>query len=166
MAQLTKNGIKTLKAIHYVTVSCWVGTALVLLLLNIRNDIAVTDGMLLGINTASHLADIWILVPGAVGCLLTGLVFALFTPWGFFKHKWLTFKWLLTVACILIGTFFLGVWEEEMLSISRTLGNVALTDSIYQTVRAKHFWVSCVQIIALLVMVLISVFRPWSRKTG
>ena len=166
MARLTKNGIKIFRIIHYITVSCWVGSALVLLLLNIRNDAAVTDGMLLGMNTASHLADTWVIVPGAMGCLLTGLIFALFTPWGFFKHKWLTFKWLLTVTCILVGVFFLGVWENEMLAISRTLGNAALTDSTYQATKAKHFWVSCAQIAALLLLVVISVFKPWKRKTG
>ena len=164
MAQLTKNGIKILKILHYVAVACWIGTALVLLLFNIRAEIAVSEGMLLGINAAGRMADLWILIPGAVGCLVTGLLFALFTPWGFFKHRWLTCKWVLTITCILTGTFFLGVWEKEMLLISRDLGNAALTDGSYLAVRTKHFLLSCVQIIALLAMVAISVFRPWRAK--
>ena len=164
MAQLSKNGIKTLKALHYVAVSCWVGTAFVLLLFNVCNKVSVSEGMLLGLNTASHKADIWILIPGAIGCLLTGLLFALFTPWGFFKHKWLVWKWILTIACILTGTFLLGVWEREMLSFSQSLGNMALTDVGYLAVKAKHFWLSCVQIATLLFMVIISVFRSWRSK--
>jgi len=164
MKQLNKNGIRVLKTLHYAAAGCWIGGAIVLMVFNSNNDVAVLEGMLPGINTALILADIWVLVPGAVGCLITGFAFSLFTPWGFFRHRWLTFKWLLTVACILIGAFILGIWEGEMLSISLTLGNAALGDSTYLATKSKHLVVCAAQIIALLLMIGVSVFKPWKRK--
>ena len=166
MIKLTPNGIKLLKIFHYSAVSCWFGSAVVLMIFNINNTAAVSEGMLLGINTALYLADLWVLIPGALGCLVTGFVFALFTPWGFFRHRWLTCKWLLTVVCILIGAFVLGAWEEEMFIISRTLGNAALADSSYLAAKTKHMLVCGAQVSALLLMIGISVYRPWSRKTN
>jgi hypothetical protein len=164
MPRLAKNGMKILKIVHLVAASCWIGTSAVLTLLNFSNDAAVSEGMLRGLLTSSQLADFGILVPGALGCLATGLVFALFTPWGFFKHGWLTCKWLLTIASILSGTFLLGAWEEDMLSLSRTLGNAALADSAYLAARTKFLAASCVQFAVLAFMVVISVFKPWNRK--
>ena len=165
MKQLTRNGMKIVRMLHYIAAGCWIGSATVLMVFNINNEAAVSEGMLLGINTSLHLADIWVLVPGALGCLITGLVFALVTPWGFFRHRWLIYKWLITVACILIGAFVLGAWEGEMLSISQTIGNAALTDSDYQAIRTRHLLLCGVQVGALLLMVGISVFKPWNRKT-
>ena len=164
MKQLTKNGMKILRILHYAAAGCWIGSAIVLMVFNINNDAASFEGMLLGINTALNLADIWVLVPGAVGCLITGFAFSLFTPWGFFKHRWLTCKWILTVACILIGAFILGTWEGEMLSMSRTLGNAALSDGAYLAIKTKHLLVCGAQIGALLLMIGISVFKPWKRS--
>jgi len=163
MLQLNKSGMKILTVLHYVAMSFWLGSAAVLILLTISNK-TVMFGEMLGIATAIHLADTKILIPGALGCLATGFVFALFTPWRFFKHRWLVCKWILTTACILTGTFFLGVWEAEMLSISRSLGDAALADSTYQAVRAKYLLLSCMQFCALLLIVGISVFRPWKKS--
>jgi hypothetical protein len=163
MARLGKNGTKLLKILHYVALACWFGGATTLVLLNRCNEAAVSEGMLPGMNTAAHLADLWVIIPGALGCLATGLAFSLFTPWGFFRHGWLTCKWVLTVACILTGTFFLGVWEEEMLAASLALGNAALADGAYQAVRTRHFLLACAQVGALLLMIVLSVFRPKKR---
>jgi hypothetical protein len=47
----------------------------------------------------------YILVPSAVGSLVTGLVLALGTRWGVFQHYWVLFSLLLTslAAAVLVG---------------------------------------------------------------
>ena len=165
MYQLKRTGMKCLKILHLFTVCCWVGGALSLALLNLNNSAAVSEEMLYGLNTASHLIDIWVVVIfGAMGCLLTGLLYTVLTPWGFFKHKWVILKWVLTITCILTGTFFLGVWEKNMLDLSRHLGNSALADLEYLSTKAKHLYLSAVQIFSLLFMLGISVLKPWGKK--
>jgi hypothetical protein len=44
----------------------------------------------------------WVIVPSAVASLLTGLVMALGTKWGLFRHWWVVISLLLTVAATLV----------------------------------------------------------------
>ncbi len=165
MVQLTRNGLKCLKIIHLFTVCCWVGGAVSLTLLNLKNTAATQEGMLYGITMSSHLIDEWVVVNmGAISCFVTGLLYALLTPWGFFKHKWIVVKWVLTILCIASGTFFLGVYEQDMLELSRTLGNSALASPEYAAIRGKHVYLSLVQAALLLFMIGISVIKPWGKK--
>lgn len=166
MIQLKKNGMKTLKVIHLLTACCWFGGAVSLSVLNLSNHQAASaEEALYGLNLAGHLIDIWVVVNfGALGCLLTGLLYSILTPWGFFKHRWVMFKWIFTIACILSGTFFLGVWEGEMVRISNELGNAAITDAFYLAIKDKHFQLSCLQLSALIFMVAISAVKPWGKR--
>ncbi len=78
--------------------------------------------MLFGINRSIRHVDLLVVViPGAFGWLATGLIYGIFSHWGFFRHDWLTCKWAITVAAILFGTFFLDLWETRMMEISGTL---------------------------------------------
>lgn len=62
-------------------------------------------GVLFGINQSTHHVDMLVIViPGAIGCLITGLIYGIFTNWGFFKHNWMMFKWTITVTAIFLGT--------------------------------------------------------------
>ena len=72
-----------------------------------------------------------VVILGAFGCLITGLIYSSFSNWGFFKHTWLILKWIITVAAILFGTFFLGPWETTMMEISGKLGMSSLSDQTY-----------------------------------
>ena len=87
MPRLKAKGLKWLKGFHMIAVSCWVGGAVALILLYFLKE-GVTDGeVLYGINQSIHHVDMAIIViPGAFGCLLTGLIYSLFSNWGFFKH--------------------------------------------------------------------------------
>jgi len=166
MIQLKKNGLKTLKIVHLLTACCWFGGALSLTVLNLSQPQTMpTEGALYGLNLSSHLIDMWVVVKfGAIGCLLTGLLYSLLSPWGFFKHRWVILKWIFTIACILSGTFFLGVWEADMLTLSHDLGNSALTDSAYLATRSQHFLLSLLQLSSLIFMVAISALKPWGRR--
>ncbi len=167
MPRLNKTGTKLLKTLHCMAAGCWIGGGVALVVINLHNPSATLDGMLFGMNTASALADRWVvIIPGAMACLATGLIYSLFTGWGFLKHRWVLCKWLLAILCTLVGAVWLGAWEEEMLELSEHLGNAALFDSAYQTVKTKHLLVSAAQILVLLLMVGISVFKPWSRKAA
>ena len=129
----------------------------------------VTNGSVLyGINQSIHHVDINVIViPGAFGCLLTGLLYSSFSNWGFFKHKWMIFKWVVTVTAILFGTFFLGPWETEMMNISGKIGISALIDSDYLYNEKMNLIFGTIQVLILMVTVFISIFKPWrSKKTN
>jgi len=146
-------------------VSCWVGGGVSLLLLYFLKN-GVSDGeVLYGINQSIHHVDIAVVViPGAFGCLITGFIYSIFSNWGFFKHTWLIFKWIVTVAAILFGTFFLGPWETTMMEISGKLGITALDDPTYKFNEEMNLIFGSIQVLVLIVTVFVSIFKPWRSK--
>jgi hypothetical protein len=49
-----------------------------------------------------------VIVPACVASLLTGVVQSLATPWGLFRHYWVIFKLLLTIAATVLLLVHLG----------------------------------------------------------
>lgn len=111
--KLSARGQKVLKALHILTAVCWVGGALSLFALNhFIGDFAFGE-QAYGLNFAKHAIDVAIVIlPGAIGCFLTGLCYSLFTSWGFCKHGFVLAKWALSIFLMLTGTFYLGPRER------------------------------------------------------
>lgn len=119
--------------------------------------------MLHGINYAAHLIDLWIVVTlGVYMCLLTGFVYGLFTPWRFFKFKWIIYKWIVTIFCFGSGWIFLGSWETAMLELSKNMTD--LNNPAYASVRDDFLCLSILQISLIISMVIVSVIKPWKKR--
>jgi len=165
MKKLGRKGLKWLKGLHLITVSCWIGGAIALILLYPLKENALDGGALHGINQSIHQIDMAVVViPGAFGCLITGLIYSTFSNWGFFKHGWMIFKWIVTVAAILFGTFYLGPWETNMMEISGELGMASLDDATYLHNQKMNLLFGCLQCLLLIVTVFVSVFKPWKGR--
>ena len=165
MAKLKSKGLKWLKGFHLIAVCCWVGGGVSLITLYFLKN-GMTDGnVLYGINQSIHHVDINVIViPGAIGCLLTGVIYSSFSNWGFFRYKWMIFKWIVTVSAILFGTFYLGPWETEMMNISGKIGISALSDSDYLYNEKMNIILGTIQVLILMITVFISIFKPWKSK--
>lgn len=165
MKKIPPKSLKWVKGAHLAAASCWVGGGVSLILLYFLKNGVSDGGVLYGINQAIHHVDMMVVViPGAFGCLITGLIFSLFSNWGFFKQNWITVKWIVTVTAILFGTFFLGPWETAMMEISGELGASALTDPDYLMNQKLNLVFGVVQVTILIVTVFVSVFKPWKTK--
>ena len=112
MKTLNTNGLRALKVVHLICAIIWIGSAIVMNLLRLLVNVDNAAGMYYMAEILEAI-DMQILVPGAVGCLLTGIVYGFFTKWGFFKHRWITVKWILTIFMISVGTFCMGPLIEE-----------------------------------------------------
>jgi len=165
MLKLRKKGLRWLKGFHLIAVSCWIGGAVALILLYLIKDVVKDGGVLYGINQSIHHVDmVVVVIPGAFGCLLTGLIYSIFSNWGFFKHKWMIFKWIVTVSAILFGTFYLGPWETTMMEISGKLGLSSISDPVYLYNQKMNLIFGSLQCFILMVTVFISIFKPWKKK--
>ena len=89
MKKLSAIGMEALKVAHLVCVIAWFGSAISMNLLRHLVEVEDAAGMYWMAEILEAI-DMKVLVPGAVGCLLTGIVYGNFTHWGFFKHRWLT----------------------------------------------------------------------------
>lgn len=155
MKKLGTNGMKALKVMHIAFAGLWLGGAASMLL--IRSAI-VGDApeALHQLAVSLAIVDDWAIIPGAMGCLFTGLVYGIWSKWGFFKQRWLTVKWVLTIFMILFGTFYMG---------PRVKANVEnFNDAIaYFQNLAENFVAGLLQITLLLLVIIISVCKPWKK---
>jgi hypothetical protein len=106
--------------------------------------------------------DFKILTPAATCTLITGLIYSIFTKWGFFKHGWLIYKWLVTLVIVITGTVYLGPWTEVMVDIADSLRLGALENHDFQSKWNISLWAGFINGTLLLIAVFFSIFKPWS----
>jgi len=165
MPKLGAKGLRWLKGFHLLAVSCWLGGGVALLLLYFLKRGVSDGGVLFGINQSIHHVDMAVVViPGAFGCLITGLIYSIFSTWGFFKHNWLIFKWIVIIIAILLGTFWLGPWETTMMEISGRLGLSALSNKAYLYNQKMNLIFGALQCLLLVITLFVSIFKPWKKK--
>ncbi len=160
MKKLGGIGLRWLKIIHLFFVATWVGGGISLMLIFFAARPSGGDE-LYGINMSMKLIDDFIIIPGANGCLLTGLIYGIWSNWGFFKHNWLTVKWVMTVAQIIFGTFWLGPWLNGNAAIAAAERASALANPVYIHNHAMNAFWGVAQVSLLVVMVAVSVLKPW-----
>lgn len=163
MKKMSAKGQKWLKGIHILCACMWVGSAMILSLMN--PFLKATDGMqLYGIDIAMKFIDDFIIIPGANGALLTGLVYSIFTGWGWLKHRWIIAKWCITLFGVIFGTFWLGPWVNGLVPISKAHGLNALIDPNYLHSRNMVLYWGTFQLLTLIFALFISVLKPWKKK--
>ncbi|MFC1579603.1 hypothetical protein ACFL4N_01680 [Thermodesulfobacteriota bacterium] len=163
MKKLSARGQKWLKAFHIFFACIWIGAGVSLILMQMGMD--ATDGKVLyGIDISKKFIDDFIIIPGAIGSLVTGLLYSLFTNWGWFKNNWITVKWIINVGGIIFGTFWLGPWLNGCPPISEALGLGALSDPTYVHNKTMNMIWGPVQVGTLVFAAFISVLKPWKKK--
>jgi hypothetical protein len=85
-------------AIHLTTSVGWIGAVAGYLALDLTVTTSGDPSVVRAAWVAMGLIASWVIVPSAVASLLTGLVMALGTKWGLFRHWWVLISFLLTVG--------------------------------------------------------------------
>ncbi len=160
---LSVNQQKVLKIFHLLFASLWFASVVTMTSLT-----ALVNGLDNGdqfymLTRIYHFIDFKILTPAAIGTLLTGLTYSLLTKWGFFKHGWLVYKWILTVALILIGTFYLGPMTDKIVGLSSELRLVALSNELFLSKWNIALWAGWINGLLLLIAFVVSTLKPWKN---
>jgi hypothetical protein len=163
MKKLSGRSQRWLKSVHLLCAAVWTSSAIALIAMQVGLH-ADGGGELYGILRAAKFIDDFLIIPGAVGSLLTGLIYSIWTKWGFFRHRWITVKWVINVGGILFGTFFLGVWLNSLPPLAARLGLDALSDPIFIRNRMLNLVFGGIQTFSLVFALVISVIKPWSRR--
>ncbi len=163
MKKLTRSQQNLLKFLHLVTAGLWLSCVFILALLPlIAMRLSSGDEIYL-YNLVYHFIDMFILTPAAVLTLCTGLCYSIFTQWGFFRHGWLIYKWIITVAIVLTGTFYLGPLVSDMLDIADAERSAALQNAYYIRGQAIGLVAALLNTLLLLAAVMVSVYKPWKN---
>lgn len=161
--KISAKGMKVLKVVHLLCAVAWFGSALSMNLLRYLVGHPDAAGMYWMAEVLEAI-DMKILVPGAIGCLLTGIAYGFFTNWGFFKHRWLLVKWVLTLFMILFGTFYMGPLVKENVMVGKAvLAGTGDVDRYWQNVD-DNVWAGLLQLTLLTIVTIISVYKPWKKS--
>lgn len=163
MKKLTPKGVKVLKILHLFFAMLWICGAVCLAVVMFVADPQTGDELFMQAKVIQIIDD-WAIVPGAISCFFTGLVYSIWTNWGFFKYRWITVKWVMTVVQILFGTFVLGPWVNGNVEIADALRTEAFADPTFlSNVQMIKIW-GTTQMSLLLLYVVISVWKPWKKR--
>ena len=101
---------------------------------------------------------------GAIGTILVGIIYGVFTNWGFFKHRWVAVKWFLFIIQTIIGIFIVDKLMIANMIILKSEGSQALNDAVFLH---NHFLIQYTvfaQIFLTTLILIISVLKPWRKK--
>lgn len=161
--KLNPQGVKVLKMIHVLFAFSWIIGAVALCLLLFITFPESGDELYMR-SRILQIVDDYFIIYGAFGSLITGLIYSIWTNWGFFKHPWISVKWAMTVLQILFGTFVLGPCINNNVIIADRLRDAALTDPVFlNNLHSSQLW-GTIQTALLLTYIFISIQKPWKRR--
>jgi len=165
MKKLDPRAQRWLKGFHSLFACMWVGAAIVLSVKQFFVNPS-DGGELYGITATMDFIDIFIIIPGAIGVLLTAVIYSVWTNWGWFKHNWIVVKWIICLYGVIFGTYPLGPWMSGLAHISREKGLAALSDPTYLHNRTMLFTFGTFQVLTLIFAVFITALKPWKKRAG
>lgn len=142
----------------------WIGSLTVIIYLNSIKAGVKNGDELFAINLTIFKIHDTVLMNLAFGVIFTGLLFSLFTKWGFFQFHWVTVKWLSLLMLFVLITFFMAPAINGMAAISDVERLLALNNPIYQHYEKSSTLFSLTQLATLAIVVVISVFKPWGQR--
>ena len=161
MLQLNPTGTKILKILHLLVVMTWAVSIIAMWVLSwISYD---TGQELFMYYKCMVWIDRFLTVPAAILSIGTGIFYGLLTPWGFFKQRWIIVKWIVCGVVILLASlvFYLAcqhAYSTILQNYDASLNNNQVLTSLKMARDASFY-----QAIALIFLVVISVFKPWRK---
>jgi hypothetical protein len=139
--------------VHLVLSMGWIGAVLAYIALDVAA--VSTDHETMRMAWAGMaLVGSWVIVPLAIGSLITGLMMSLGTPWGLFRHYWVLISLVLTI-------FATAVLLEHMSSVQAIADAMqAMGVSATQGSRGGDFMHSIGGLVVLLLVAVLNVYKP------
>lgn len=140
----------------HITVSVgWIGAVATYLALAVTG-LTSQDGQLVrAAYLAMEVTAFYVIVPLAVATLLTGLVMALGTRWGLFRHYWVLISLLLTIIAIVIL-----LTQLENIRYAASIAADPTTSSADLRGAAGQVLHSGLGLVVLLVITALNVYKP------
>ncbi len=157
---------RLIKTLHIVFACLWLGTAASVVVLQCVRGWSEDHRQLSSLNMELAALDASLIIPAAVGSLLTGTLICRTTSWHFFRYRWVIVKWIGTVSGILLGTLLLGPWQIQMVNLSAELTGAPAAGSPYTSIRLPFTIIGFLQVYLLITMIGISVLKPWGKRVA
>jgi hypothetical protein len=157
---LMTSGLRKFALTAHVTSSVgWLGAVAAFLVLAIAGQTSQDAQTVRSVYLAMNLTGWSVVVPLCIASLVTGLVMALGTKWGLFRHYWVTLKFLLTV----ISTLILFGFTNTLNVMGDLAGNASLSLEELRNLRQGPVGHSGVGLLVLVFVSGLSIYKPWGK---
>jgi hypothetical protein len=147
-------GIRKFALTAHLTCSVgWLGAVMAYLALVVAALISQESGTLQAVWIAMEVIGWYVIVPLALASLLTGLVMALGTQWGLFRHYWVLLSLLLTILATV-------VLLAHMQTVSDVARIAAETPSAAVNGLSSELVHAGVGMLVLLVIQVLNIYKP------
>lgn len=153
---------RAIKIIHVFCACLWGGSSASMTLIQCLYQAGNATEQIVSSLLAMYI-ECYLVVPSAFGCLLTGIGYAVFTKFGFFRFKWIVFKWAITILYLIMGFMWYMPWLEKLTSNRKSvdsLSMIALESSMEYFTRIS---LDIAQIIVVFSIVCMSLIKPWGH---
>jgi len=150
--------------LHLLFASIMFGVSIVFLILSITAANTNDAGVLKACYSSMHVLAKTSVRASTIGTVVTGILLSVLTQWGLFKFYWIIVKEGLTILSIILGPFAMYTLTLKAVSLTSKGGLNTLLDPSF-TVNKWQLWIGIIlQIVSLVVMFVISVFKPWGQR--
>lgn len=153
------------RSLHILSICAWIGGGLGIALLLILDRQAESVGDLQSFNRVIDAIDDYIVAPGAISTLVTGLSLAKARRFRVMKTPWLSMKLYVTLAAIGFGLFFVSRWLEKLLTYALRDDFAVFDDRLYFQAYIVGVVGCTVQAVVVLGLVAYSALRPCLPKS-
>jgi hypothetical protein len=163
MKKMDSNGLKWLKIVHIVVLILMFGGIISSTIMRISLPLTNFEHVYAAYTMMMNISD-YVVRYGAQGLLLTGIVYGVWTNWGFFRYRWVTVKWAIFMAQTIFGIVFVDRWMVHNMSLLEAERAMALTDPVFVQNHSMIKAGAMGQSGLLLFLIWVSVFKPWKKK--
>ncbi|VBB07313.1 Hypothetical protein LUCI_2557 [Lucifera butyrica] len=161
MSHRQKNWWKTF---HLLFVSIWFAGGLGALLLAVLATKTRHIVLIFAAHYYIQYFDWFLIIPGGLGTILTGIWLAARTNWGLAKYYWIIVKLLANIGIILFGGIKMRLWIHETVPLILANRNNTLQNAQYLHNREMLVIGLSVSLGVLIFLMFISVFKPWGPR--
>ncbi len=108
--------------------------------------------------------DWFLIIPGAIGCIISGVWISLRTSWGLFKYYWIMIKTLGNITAVLFGSTLVRIWFEEPINLTAAGQINPLDNPAYLHSHTMLLVGTIISLAILISLLLISYIKPWGKR--
>lgn len=146
---------------HIILSVGWLGAVVAYLGLAIAGLTSHSAQMVRAAYLSMEFIGWYVIVPFSLATLLAGLVEALGTPWGLFRHWWVLVKFLLTTG----GTIVLIRHMQAVTKMSGVASETPLSNTDFRALRIQLVVHAGGGLLVLLATTVLSVYKPWGMTS-
>jgi len=162
---LAVRGKRVLLSIHIALNAVWIGAIAIILFLLLGKDDVPNGDQLSALHSTIFTIHDTVVMNVALLSAVTGILFSLFTNWGFFRFRWIIVKWASVSALCLLMTLNIAPALNGMAAMTDVERNEALVNPLYRQYESESIIFLFLELAGLISIIPVSVFKPWGQRT-